>query len=355
MAKATVKLAAEFGMSDVGLAKICRKMDVPKPPLGYWRRIETGADIKPVPLPAPTDKTVRFIFINHLADEDAKRISSQIQAKIESEDLPEKQIKIADTLSDAHPLVEKTKQYYQNANIKTDEPFAPPCGKGYLNLSVSSTEARRALLIADALFKALESRGYDVLVSSNHRGEGETRIVKEGEEVRLSLYEQMRKRQRELTPEEKKKPPYLLDIPLEYELTGKLTIKINFHWSSYQKWSDRKNEPLENRLNEIVAAIVTQLEIMVSEKRRKEDEERRRQEAFRQREAERQRREKLEADAALWRKSENLRDYLNAYEAKLIREKGKIEPGGEESEWLKWARGYADSFDPLKKIASEGE
>ncbi|MBC7947109.1 MAG: hypothetical protein H7Y42_04460 [Chitinophagaceae bacterium] len=121
----------------------------------------------------------------------------------------------------------------------------------------------------------------------------------------------MRKRQRELTPEEKEKPPYLLDIPLEYESTGKLTIKINFHWSNYQKWSDRKNEPLENRLNDIVAVIVAQLEIMVSEKRRKEDEERRRQEALRQREAERQRREKLEADAALWRKNLARQSYAN--------------------------------------------
>ena len=40
-AQPTTKVAAEFGMSDVGLAKICRKMDVPKPPLGFWRKIET--------------------------------------------------------------------------------------------------------------------------------------------------------------------------------------------------------------------------------------------------------------------------------------------------------------------------
>jgi len=36
------KLAAELGISDVGLGKICRRMHIPNPPLGYWRRIETG-------------------------------------------------------------------------------------------------------------------------------------------------------------------------------------------------------------------------------------------------------------------------------------------------------------------------
>ena len=34
--------AKEFGMSDVGLAKVCRKHNVPVPPVGYWRRKEIG-------------------------------------------------------------------------------------------------------------------------------------------------------------------------------------------------------------------------------------------------------------------------------------------------------------------------
>ena len=34
-------LAKEFGLSDVGLAKVCRKHNIPVPPVGYWRRKET--------------------------------------------------------------------------------------------------------------------------------------------------------------------------------------------------------------------------------------------------------------------------------------------------------------------------
>lgn len=30
------KLAKEFGLSDVGLAKICTRLGVPRPPQGYW-------------------------------------------------------------------------------------------------------------------------------------------------------------------------------------------------------------------------------------------------------------------------------------------------------------------------------
>jgi hypothetical protein len=35
-------LAKEFGYSDVGLAKLCEKHNIPRPGLGYWRRLELG-------------------------------------------------------------------------------------------------------------------------------------------------------------------------------------------------------------------------------------------------------------------------------------------------------------------------
>src|SRR5271156_3975811 len=43
-------LAEEFNLSDVGLAKICRKHDIPLPPVGYWRQKETGRELTPPPL-----------------------------------------------------------------------------------------------------------------------------------------------------------------------------------------------------------------------------------------------------------------------------------------------------------------
>ena len=49
------KLAHEYGISDVALAKICRKLDIPYPGRGYWRREQTGKVIKQLPLPASSD------------------------------------------------------------------------------------------------------------------------------------------------------------------------------------------------------------------------------------------------------------------------------------------------------------
>lgn len=36
------RLAAKFGLSDVGLAKNCRAMHIPLPPRGYWARLRAG-------------------------------------------------------------------------------------------------------------------------------------------------------------------------------------------------------------------------------------------------------------------------------------------------------------------------
>ena len=36
------KLAKEFGLSDVGLAKLCRRDEIPLPGRGYWARIQFG-------------------------------------------------------------------------------------------------------------------------------------------------------------------------------------------------------------------------------------------------------------------------------------------------------------------------
>lgn len=352
--KPAVKIAEEFGISDVMIAKFCRRMDIPKPPPGYWRRIETGAMIKPTPLPKATDKTKQYVYVNMITEDDIIKLSPEIQELVDKEDLPENQIKIAENFSNAHPLVIKTKQFLDNKESEEFEPIYIPEGKGYLSLSVSKSQARRSLLIIDALLKALEKRGYEIKVVNDYWGE-KTQISKEDQTVEISIREQIRKVKRELTPEEKKKPPYLLNIPEIYQSSGKLIVKIKYRYSSYATWGDRKNEPLENRLNDIVATIVMAIEHLVEEKHQKEEDERRRQEAIRRQEEEIKRREKLETDANQWRKCENIRNYIVAYEAKLIEVKGEIVPGSEDDEWIKWARRYADSLDPLNRISKDNE
>lgn len=52
------QLAKKYGMSDVGLAKICRRMNIPLPPRGYWAKQAYGYDVDQQPLP-PADKKLK--------------------------------------------------------------------------------------------------------------------------------------------------------------------------------------------------------------------------------------------------------------------------------------------------------
>jgi hypothetical protein len=45
-------LAQQYGLSDVGLAKTCKRMKVPVPGRGYWAKKAAGHTLKRRPLPA---------------------------------------------------------------------------------------------------------------------------------------------------------------------------------------------------------------------------------------------------------------------------------------------------------------
>lgn len=45
------RLAKEYGLSDVGFAKICKKYNIPSPPRGYWAKKVAGHRMPKDPLP----------------------------------------------------------------------------------------------------------------------------------------------------------------------------------------------------------------------------------------------------------------------------------------------------------------
>ena len=66
-----LQLAKQYGLSDVGLAKICTKMKIPRPPRGYWAKRSYGQPTtKPILRPAPADIATE-ITVNR----DAKQLS----------------------------------------------------------------------------------------------------------------------------------------------------------------------------------------------------------------------------------------------------------------------------------------
>ncbi len=109
------RLAAELGISDVGLAKACRRHSIPVPPRGHWAKLKAGQHPQRIPLPAPElDVAVQ------LATRDPEEVARQ---RVEEErrnavlreratlvqDLPP--LAFATDLERAHPLVKATQRY----------------------------------------------------------------------------------------------------------------------------------------------------------------------------------------------------------------------------------------------------
>lgn len=55
------KVASQLGISDVALGKLCSKLQVPKPPRGYWARVEAGQRPRKPALPAFREENERRI------------------------------------------------------------------------------------------------------------------------------------------------------------------------------------------------------------------------------------------------------------------------------------------------------
>jgi hypothetical protein len=109
------RLSAELGISDVGLAKACRRHAVPAPPRGYWAKLQAGHQVEKTPLPHPEkDTEVSFTVVAPEA-----RAQQEIAERKQSEWLRERRpaastagpLTFAQSLEDAHPLVKATKRY----------------------------------------------------------------------------------------------------------------------------------------------------------------------------------------------------------------------------------------------------
>jgi Phage integrase family len=57
------EVAKRLGVSDVGLAKLCRRAEIPTPGRGYWARVESGQRVRRAPLPPAPESLPELLRI----------------------------------------------------------------------------------------------------------------------------------------------------------------------------------------------------------------------------------------------------------------------------------------------------
>jgi hypothetical protein len=352
------KLAEKYGISGVALKKICKKLNVPTPPRGYWARIQSGQRLPKTPLPKKKYGTPSSheILTDHA-------IAQRKMAEVPSdEDLPDqlkalRVVKVPKTLRNPHPLVENTNQFLSKA--KPDDYGVFRVRKNNcVDLRVSPRMLNRSLRIWDGLLKCFEELDYEIITESGY--DSQTSVVIFDEKVEISLKEKVHRLPHVLTQKEiekQKRYSWERPGPWDYEPTGRLTLSIGGYVpDGFRKnWSDTKKRELEILLGDFVKAVyrvaLTKRDRTIEQeedKRRWQEELRRRQEEAERLEREKKRLLDLEDQAERWVKAEKLRAYLKEVE-KVVTINGLSEiQGVPVQEWMRWALEHADRIDPLK-------
>lgn len=335
------KLAAEYKISDVGLAKVCRKLEIPLPGLGHWTKIACGHTIPRPPLPQVENLPVLHRQV--------------IEAKPKTPILPEDEAKLevierveASTTPPvskamlAHAVIEKTRAALTGARSNIHGKLWASREVEWLDLRITKDSLARALRIMAALIHILEHEGFKVAVEKQVTES--TSAIVYGEKIRFGLIE----RSRQVNPAPK--PPgssaYSYDS-IRLEPTGILSIEVwNYYSGGPQKvWRDRESAKLEDQLPRCVAGMMKIALVQRARREAREKEELARQKKIDEVEAEL---EKIEAEekkirilrkeATAWHRADRIRKYIAAAR----------ESGAKDAEWIAWAEREADRLDPLK-------
>ncbi|MCE5327855.1 MAG: hypothetical protein LLG01_15725 [Planctomycetaceae bacterium] len=376
------KLAKQLGCSDVLLGRIARSLRVPKPYVGYWSRLASGKNPRKTALRPCADPDVQSITFYLYPKKKPPEIVAPppppepLDADIldlldKARNLPP--IQLASCLQDTLPVVQDTATYLEwldkNRTVDFLGEYIPPYdGPPYLDVVVSKKCRQRALLIFDAFAKAVEALGGKVLVRKDGKAFMDTALVTEvslaGRDSRFRL--------REKQDMVLKRPPKKGEIQnhkCDRVWTGLLGFdRGSGTWASGPAHDTPQKRKLEDCLLPMLIDMIEsegryrifrrewEAGAEQREKQREEQERldrQRREELHRKRQSlmmkqvyERQRVEKLMADAANWRRSQDIRDYVEALEQYALQKDGAIAPGSEQAEYIAWARQQADRLDP---------
>jgi len=138
-------LGPRYSLSGVGMAKLCDRLLIPRPGVGYWTKLKHGKATTRPPLPPAVGDIPEVV-----------RLSIEPKCKVPIENVPV--VTVGKRLTNPHPLVRKAAQAFAHSKPDRMHGLVSP-GPGHLAIRVTSALERRSLRVFDALAKAIETRG----------------------------------------------------------------------------------------------------------------------------------------------------------------------------------------------------
>jgi hypothetical protein len=345
------KLARELGVTNQGLAKACRRHEIPVPPVGHWQKAAHGKDVDQPPLEHGQfdDQATVEIAAGATIRPKAKTIPTSRIEQSDQKALEQHEIRVEKAAA-PHPIVARIQKAF--SKVKNQDEFAF-VDVGPFKIRAAPRHAERITTIISSILAATISENWEIRTTSD----GGWELLASDARIELALNENTRKLPHTPTPAEIRDMQRYSwkDIPeFDHVPSGemKLTITNGSYLGVRTNWSDGKKQTLESVLPSLIEGISIVGAALYT--RRLEREEREREwELQRKQEAERQRLRQiqhtrfaiLKEQASQYHEAENLRAYIGKVKLKLTSLPPNDRSGVEE--WIAWAESSIEQLDPL--------
>ena len=351
-------VASDIGISDVALAKACRKHRVPVPGRGYWRRKQCGHAVRRAPLPPLSGSTDPAITFRSIGGPPKATPTPSLEQAFEQQ--PENRVLVPNELGKPHRAVRRTLAVLRRQRRGT-HPLVTTGGVDTFRVSVAPASLNRLERILQTLVVAFGARGYELV--TGELGRSRLMIRVDGETLELEFKERTKRVLHTVTEREEVRRELNSGWePARYDVvpTGALAIRaINGPWRTRAvRVGDRVNAPLETRLNEVLATMAETARLLKEER---EAEEKRRREWEEQAKRREEKRERAELEAArvrrieelveLWQRQEALRGFLNVVRDWMKVARPEVVPTADA--WVQWAEAHLEAHHPADALFFE--
>lgn len=359
------QLSKALGISDVGLAKVCKKLNVPVPGRGYWAKNRATRKLLRISLPyleagQPTEHRITQAHCG-----EADRWTRETIQHLAGEGVSVPTIAESTINPELHPLLDQYRGMLEQAGLNAGRLRATqPC----LAINVSPSLLERALKIFQSLFSAFEQHGYQVEVmppgsdqsSYGYRAAKLSRTAVKilGVNVAFELGEDYNtvlvpippppRNQRPMAYEETPMPEY------RYEGTGelKLTITEPYARGIRVSWKDGKRLRIEDHLEAFLLSAVALAEHAHRDRLEQERLQKKAQEAKARAAAKAAEEKKLaqhlfDLDSRIQdcQQAEQIRAFLQKAKLRMAGSAEQASPSVELKAWFDWAESLADALE----------
>ncbi|WP_431476387.1 hypothetical protein [Massilia eburnea] len=156
-----LKIAKEFGVSSSYLARVCTRLNVPRPERGYWARIAAGQRAPKADLPEalPGDE------ISWNPGGGGVAIQGPTDARLETT-VAARRTAAKASLKGPHDLIATAKPHFLAGNLSREGNYLKPAKRNLVDLVVTTESLDPALSLANELFNAFERKGHRVILAA---------------------------------------------------------------------------------------------------------------------------------------------------------------------------------------------